>query len=168
MHCSPLWRPLILSCRYFLPPRVTDHRKWLFLCFQLEDGNVGFFLRQIVFCVISVTCLHMYLGDCPFAFVLLSYVSVRIHVYLWLSLFPSLWIGIQRFCCHCIFLLLTDVAICGRPWVIGLYILSLKEVICASLCQCQEKSVWFGVIRVWGIVAIVLLFLLKKCLRQKH
>lgn len=116
------------------------------------------FLRQILFSAASVTCLPYLSWGLPLCFCpMVMYVSICVRVYLWLSHFPSLWIGIQEFCYHCVFLL-TNVAVCRRPWVICLYILSLKEVICTLMCQCQEKSVWFGVIRIWGMLLLFFFF----------
>lgn len=105
------------------------------------------FLRQILFSAASMICLPYLSWGLPLCFCpMVIYVSICVHVYLWLSHFPSLWIGIQGFCCHCAFLL-TNVAVCGRPWVIGLYILSLKEVIwtfCANVRRSQCGLVWLG------------------------
>lgn len=132
-----------------LTSRVTGPSKWLFLCFGWKRAILALLLRQIFFSAASRTCLPYLSWGLPLCFVLWSCMSLYAYVYLWLSHLPSLWVGIQGFCCHCVSLL-TNAAICGRPWGLGLYILSFKEVVCTLLCQCQEKSVWFGVIRVGG------------------
>lgn len=90
---------------------------------------------------------QIYLGNCPFA-LSCGHVCVYMHVCALRIVTFAFFVNWDwGFCCHCVSLL-TKAAVCGRPWAIGLYILSLKEVICTLLCQCQENQcdlVWlFG------------------------
>lgn len=149
MLCSLLWRPPTLSCSYFLPPEWQAPENGCFYASGWKRAILTLLLRYL-FSAASRTCLPYLSWGLPLCFVLRSCMC--------------LYACVCTYDCHICLLcelgfrdFVATVFLCWRmqpfvegPGGIGLYILSFKEVICTLLCQCQEKSVWFGVVRAGG------------------